>query len=68
MTISSGANAGILDGRRLAGTGTIACRLWARSAVTVLGIDCPPVVGSAGAVSATGRAHPGLCVPPGTDA
>jgi hypothetical protein len=66
-TISSGVNAGILDGLRLAGTGAIAGRLWARPTVTVLGIDCPPVVGSADAVPATARADPGIRVPPGTD-
>ncbi|MFJ7158486.1 dipeptidase [Streptomyces sp. NPDC101118] len=61
------ADAGVLDGVRLTGTGTVADRLWARPAVTVLGIDCPPVVGSAAAVPATARARVSLRVPPGTD-
>ncbi|MET9731921.1 dipeptidase [Streptomyces sp. NPDC006458] len=61
------ADAGVLDGVRLTGTGTVADRLWARPAVTVLGIDCPPVVGSAAAVPATARARVGLRVPPGMD-
>ncbi|MFE6358710.1 dipeptidase [Streptomyces sp. NPDC057806] len=61
-------DAGVLDGVRLTGTGTVADRLWARPAVTVLGIDCPPVVGSAAAVPATARARVSLRVPPGTDA
>ncbi|MFE2725001.1 dipeptidase [Kitasatospora sp. NPDC059327] len=61
-------DAGVLEGVRLTGSGTVADRLWARPAVTVLGIDCPPVVGSAAAVPATARARVSLRVPPGTDA
>ncbi|MFF0201170.1 dipeptidase [Streptomyces sp. NPDC005017] len=61
------ADAGVLDGVRLTGTGTVADRLWARPAVTVLGVDCPPVVGSAAAVPATARARVSLRVPPGMD-
>ena len=60
-------DAGVLDGVSLIGGGTVADRLWARPAVTVLGIDCPPVVGSAAAVPATARARVSLRVPPGTD-
>ncbi|MFB6891974.1 dipeptidase [Kitasatospora sp. NPDC056327] len=62
------ADAGVLDGVRLTGSGSVADRLWARPAVTVLGIDCPPVVGSAAAVPATARARVSLRVPPGIDA
>ncbi|MFI9360674.1 dipeptidase [Kitasatospora sp. NPDC053057] len=62
------ADAGVLDGVRLTGSGTVADRLWARPAVTVLGIDCPPVVGSAAAVPGTARARVSLRVPPGADA
>ncbi|MFE0460262.1 dipeptidase [Kitasatospora sp. NPDC058965] len=61
------ADAGVLDGVALLGSGTVADRLWARPAVTVLGIDCPPVVGSAAAVPARARARVSLRVPPGTD-
>ncbi|MGW2543553.1 M20/M25/M40 family metallo-hydrolase [Kitasatospora sp. NPDC001574] len=60
-------DAGVLDGVRLTGSGSVADRLWARPAVTVLGIDCPPVVGSAAAVPATARARVSLRIPPGTD-
>ena len=60
-------DAGVLDGVALTGGGTVADRLWARPAATVLGIDCPPVVGSAAAVPATARARVSLRVPPGTD-
>ncbi|MEU8764239.1 dipeptidase [Streptomyces sp. NPDC048659] len=62
------ADAGVLDGVALLGTGTVAEELWARPAVTVLGIDCPPVVGSSAAVQAKVRARVSLRVPPGTDA
>ncbi|MFJ7779436.1 dipeptidase [Streptomyces yangpuensis] len=61
-------DAAVLEGVRLLGSGSVADRLWARPAVTVLGIDCPPVVGSAAAVPARARARVSLRVPPGTDA
>lgn len=59
------ADAAVLDGVELLGSGSVADRLWARPAVTVLGIDCPPVVGSAAAVPARARARVSLRVPPG---
>ncbi|MFF9838298.1 dipeptidase [Streptomyces sp. NPDC013740] len=62
------ADVGALDGVALLGTGSVADELWARPAVTVLGIDCPPVVGSAAAVQAKVRARVSLRVPPGVDA
>lgn len=61
------ADAGVLDSVHLLGSGAVADELWARPAVTVLGIDCPPVVGSAAAVPASVRARVSLRVPPGTD-
>ncbi|MGW8762601.1 M20/M25/M40 family metallo-hydrolase [Streptomyces sp. NPDC055815] len=61
-------DAGVLDGVSLLGTGSVADELWARPAVTVLGIDCPPVVGSSAAIQAKVRARVGLRVPPGIDA
>jgi len=61
-------DAGVLDGVPLTGTGSVADRLWARPAVTVLGIDCPPVVGSSAAVPPTARARVSLRIPPGTAA
>ena len=39
--------------------------LWARPAVTVLGIDCPPVVGSAAAIVPRAAARLNLRIPPG---
>jgi len=62
------ADANVLEGVELLGDGPVADLLWARPAVTVLGIDCPPVVGSAPAVPARARALVSLRVPPGIEA
>ncbi|CDR15109.1 dipeptidase [Streptomyces iranensis] len=61
-------DAKVLDGVGLIGSGTVADRVWARPAVTVLGIDCPPVVGATPSVQAGARALISLRVPPGVDA
>ncbi|MFI2618645.1 dipeptidase [Streptomyces sp. NPDC018584] len=61
-------DAKVLDGVQLIGEGTVADRIWARPAVTVLGIDCPPVVGATPSVQASARALISLRVPPGVDA
>ncbi|MFJ2778050.1 dipeptidase [Kitasatospora sp. NPDC087315] len=61
------ADAKVLDGVALTGTGTVADRLWARPAVTVLGIDAPPVIGATSSVQAAAKALVSLRVPPGTD-
>jgi acetylornithine deacetylase/succinyl-diaminopimelate desuccinylase-like protein len=61
-------DAKVLDGVELIGSGAVADRIWARPAVTVLGIDCPPVVGATPSVQAGARALVSLRVPPGVDA
>ncbi|WP_316766726.1 dipeptidase [Streptomyces sasae] len=61
-------DAKVLDGVELIGDGSVADRIWARPAVTVLGIDCPPVVGATPSVQAGARALVSLRVPPGVDA
>ena len=61
-------DAKVLDGVELIGSGTVADRIWSRPAVTVLGIDCPPVVGATPSVQAGARALVSLRVPPGVDA
>ncbi|GHF00480.1 dipeptidase [Streptomyces griseoluteus] len=61
-------DAKVLDGVGLIGDGTVADRLWARPAVTVIGIDCPPVVGATPSVQSSARAQISLRVPPGVDA
>jgi len=58
-------DAGVLDGVSLLGSGSVSDTLWARPAATVLGIDCPPVVGSAAAVSPRAAARINLRIPPG---
>ncbi|MGW2642708.1 M20/M25/M40 family metallo-hydrolase [Streptomyces sp. NPDC001348] len=62
------ADAKVLEGVGLIGDGTVADRIWAKPAVTVLGIDCPPVVGATPSVQARARALISLRVPPGVDA
>jgi acetylornithine deacetylase/succinyl-diaminopimelate desuccinylase-like protein len=59
-------DAGVLEGVDLTGD-AIADTLWARPAATVLGIDCPPVVGSSASVPHEARARIDLRVPPGID-
>ena len=58
-------DATVLDGVSLLGDGTVSDMLWARPAVTILGIDCPPVVGSASAIVPRTAARLNLRIPPG---
>jgi acetylornithine deacetylase/succinyl-diaminopimelate desuccinylase-like protein len=60
------ADAGVLDGVSLLGDGSPSDMLWARPALTILGIDCPPVIGSAAAVVPKASARLNLRIPPGT--
>lgn len=60
-------DAKVLDGVELVGADTVADRIWARPAATVLGIDAPPVVGATPSIQASARALIGLRVPPGVD-
>jgi cysteinylglycine-S-conjugate dipeptidase len=62
------ADAGVLDGVSLLGEGTVSDMVWSRPAVTILGIDCPPVLGSAAAITPRASARLNLRVPPGTQA
>jgi acetylornithine deacetylase/succinyl-diaminopimelate desuccinylase-like protein len=61
-------DATVLDGVDLVGDGSVSDLLWARPALTILGIDCPPVVGSSAALQPSARARLNLRVPPGTGA
>jgi cysteinylglycine-S-conjugate dipeptidase len=61
-------DAGMAGGERLLGSGTVSDMLWARPALTVLGIDCPPVVGSTAAIVPHASARLNLRIPPGTEA
>jgi acetylornithine deacetylase/succinyl-diaminopimelate desuccinylase-like protein len=59
------ADAGVLEGVSLLGNGRVSDMLWARPALTVVGIDCPPVVGSALAIVPRAAARLSLRIPPG---
>ncbi|MFD7311114.1 dipeptidase [Promicromonospora sp. NPDC059942] len=61
-------DATVLEGVSLLGDGSVADLLWARPALTILGIDCPPVVGSASAITPRASARLNLRIPPGTTA
>lgn len=61
-------DAKVLDGVGLIGSGTVADRIWARPAVTVLGIDCPSVASATPSVQAKASALVSLRIPPGVDA
>jgi acetylornithine deacetylase/succinyl-diaminopimelate desuccinylase-like protein len=52
---------------RLIGTGTIADRVFSRPAVSVLGIDAPPVVGSSNQIVPSAAARVSLRLAPGDD-
>lgn len=58
-------DAGLVEGASLLGDGTVSDMLWSRPALTILGIDCPPVVGSAAAISPRAAARLNLRIPPG---
>jgi cysteinylglycine-S-conjugate dipeptidase len=61
------ADAAVLDGVQLIGTGGLTERLWARPAVTVIGIDAPPVEAASNALLPSARAKVSLRVAPGDD-
>ena len=59
--------AGVLDGVQLVGTGDIGDRVWARHAISVLGLDAPAVDGAGNIVIPHARAKIAVRVPPGAD-
>lgn len=61
------AEAGVLDGVRLLGEGSLTERLWTRPAVSVIGIDAPTVAGAANTLVPVARAKVSLRVAPGQD-
>ena len=62
------ADAQVLPGVRLLGSGSVADTVWARPAATVLAIDAPSVAGVTAAIQHEARAIVNLRVPPGQDA
>ncbi|WIE83701.1 M20/M25/M40 family metallo-hydrolase [Curtobacterium sp. MCPF17_021] len=61
------ADAGLLEGAVPIGSADPASQVWARPALTVVGIDAPAVAGSSPSVQATAGAALNLRVPPGVD-
>ena len=59
------ANAGVLDGVGLAGTGSVASRLWSRPSISVLGIDAPSVAKGGNVLQPSARAVVAMRIPPG---
>jgi len=61
------ADATVVEGASLLGDGSVSDMLWARPAVTILGIDAPPVVGSAAAIVPKAAARLNLRIPAGIE-
>jgi acetylornithine deacetylase/succinyl-diaminopimelate desuccinylase-like protein len=59
--------AGLLDGVRLTGHGTITDRLWTKPAIAVLGIDAPRTAEAANALQPSAKAKISLRLAPGDD-
>ncbi len=62
------ADAGVLDGVELIGTGTVTERLWAGPAISITAVDAPRVAAAANVLLPTARAMVSLRVAPGDDA
>jgi cysteinylglycine-S-conjugate dipeptidase len=62
------AEAGMLDGVRLTGTGGLTDRLWAGPAIAVIGIDAPSVAAASNTLVPVARAKVSMRVAPGDDA
>ena len=62
------AEAGVLDGVRLTGTGGLTDRLWAGPAIAVTGIDAPSVAAASNTLVPVARAKVSMRVAPGDDA
>ncbi|MBD8061138.1 dipeptidase [Oceanitalea stevensii] len=61
------ADAGVLDGVRLAGTGPLAARLWTKPAISVIGLDATSVDHSSNTVIPSARAKLSMRIAPGQD-
>jgi len=61
------ADAAMIDGVRLIGTGGLTERLWMRPALTVTGIDAPSVAGASNTLLPVARAKVSMRVAPGED-
>jgi acetylornithine deacetylase/succinyl-diaminopimelate desuccinylase-like protein len=61
------AEAGVLDGVRLTGTGGLTERLWAAPAIAVTGIDAPSVAAASNTLLPAARAKVSMRIAPGDD-
>jgi acetylornithine deacetylase/succinyl-diaminopimelate desuccinylase-like protein len=61
------ADAGVLAGVQLVGTGRLTSRLWTRPAITVVGIDAPSTERASNTLQARAKAKLSLRVAPGQD-
>ncbi|WP_425457945.1 dipeptidase [Actinotalea subterranea] len=61
------ADASVLPGVRLAGTGTLTGRLWTKPALSVIGFDATSVEHSSNTIAPSARAKLSLRIPPGQD-
>lgn len=59
---------GLLDGVSEVGSGTVAQRLWAKPAITVIGIDTTPIAAASNTLTPRARAKVSIRVAPGGDA
>lgn len=59
--------AGVLPHQPLVGSGSVAARLFGMPAVSVVGIDAPPIAGAINAVVPAASARVSLRIPPGVD-
>jgi acetylornithine deacetylase/succinyl-diaminopimelate desuccinylase-like protein len=59
--------AGMLDGVRLIGAGTISDRTWTKPSISVLGIDAPPTLEAANALQPRAKAKLSIRLAPGDD-
>ncbi|UXA16530.1 dipeptidase [Mycobacterium sp. SMC-4] len=62
------ADAGLLDGVSEIGSGTVTQRLWAKPAITVIGIDTTSIAQSSNTLIARARAKVSMRIAPGGDA
>ncbi|WP_427017960.1 dipeptidase [Pseudarthrobacter sp. P1] len=61
------ADAAVLDGVRLAGTGSITSRLWTKPALSIIGMDIPSIALSSNTLLPVARAKFSLRLAPGQD-
>ncbi len=61
------ADAGVLDGVQLAGTGPLAARMWTRPAISVIGFDATRVASASNTIAPRATAKLSVRIAPGSD-